>query len=393
MKSKKHISILGSTGSIGRNALDVIERSAGGFSVGALAAGKNIRLLADQINRFRPELAAVMIDELAEELKGMIDASCTEVLSGKEGYKAVASMEGVDMVLSAMVGVAGLIPTISAINAGKDVALANKETLVSAGPIVKSLVKKKGINLIPVDSEHSALFQCLSGQNMAHVRRLILTASGGPFRQMDAMDLKKITAEEAVRHPNWSMGAKISVDSSTMMNKGLEVIEASFLFDLDIDKIDVIIHPESIIHSMVEFVDGSVLAQMSVPDMRLPIAYAFSWPERMELDLPPLDLSKQSSLTFEPPDLLKFPCLDLAYRAGRMGGSALTALNAANEVAVEAFLLHKISYLRISEVTREVLEGWDSEELTDLDHVIRADALARLKADAIIKTLEQRSKI
>ena len=393
MKSKKHISILGSTGSIGRSALDIIERSEGAFTVGALAGGKNIQLLADQINRFRPELAAVMTDELADELRGMIDTSRTEVLSGKEGYKAVASMEGVDMVLSAMVGVAGLIPTISAINAGKDVALANKETLVSAGPVVKSLVKQKGVNLIPVDSEHSALFQCLSGENMAHVRRLILTASGGPFRQTDAKELQNITAEEAVRHPNWSMGAKISVDSSTLMNKGLEVIEARFLFDMDFDKIKVVIHPESIVHSMVEFIDGSVLAQMSVPDMRLPIAYAFSWPERMELDIPSLDLSKQSSLTFGPPDFLKFPCLDLAYKAGRMRGSALTALNAANEVSVEAFLQHKIAYLQISKVIREVLEGWDSEELTDLDHVIRADALARLKADAIIKTLEQRSKI
>ncbi len=382
MNEQKNIVVLGSTGSIGTSVCDIVKRSKGRLSIVGLGAGKNLKLLAKQIEEFSPKKVAVMSKELADELCQMIslEKKNIKVLWGKSGYKELASMVSADLVVSAMVGAAGLIPTVYAIEAGKDVALANKETLVAAGPLVMKLVAEKRVNLLPIDSEHSAIFQCLQGYRDSMVKRIILTASGGPFRQKPKNELSSITPEEAIAHPNWSMGAKISVDSSTLMNKGLEVIEARWLFSVEPEIIDVVVHPQSIIHSMVEYVDGSIIAQMGIPDMRVPISYALYWPDRMELDLPSLDLVNMSELTFEMPDLDKFPCLGLAFEALHMGGTATTVLNAANEVAVEAFLKGNISYLQIPEIISMVLHDVGAQEMNSLDDVLRADALARLKA-------------
>ena len=384
MKETRRISLLGSTGSIGTKVLDVVRRSKGRFSVNGLAAGENVELLAEQIRQFRPEIVSVMTAELADQVRSMTGLADTRVLYGKEGYKAVATVDDADLVVSAMVGAAGLIPTLAALEAGKDVALANKESLVTAGPLVTSVAREKRAALIPIDSEHSAIFQCLRGHRKEDVRRIVLTASGGPFKDRNKDELVKVTPEEAVRHPKWSMGAKISVDSATLMNKGLEVIEARWLFDISVDRIDVVVHPQSIVHSMVEFIDGSVLAQMGIPDMRVPIAYALAWPGRLELDLPSLNLIESGSLTFEMPHFEKFPCLGLAYDAARKGGTATTALNAANEVAVDAFLHGRMSFTAIQEVVREVIEAFPVEEIRDLDDVLKADALARLRAEGVI---------
>ncbi len=384
MKETRRISLLGSTGSIGTKVLDVVRRSKGRFSVNGLAAGENVELLAEQIRQFRPEIVSVMTAELADQVRSMTGLADTRVLYGKEGYIEVATVDDADLVVSAMVGAAGLIPTLAALEAGKDVALANKESLVTAGSLVTSLAREKGAALIPIDSEHSAIFQCLRGHRKEDVRRIVLTASGGPFKDRNKDELVKVTPEEAVRHPKWSMGAKISVDSATLMNKGLEVIEARWLFDISVDRIDVVVHPQSIVHSMVEFIDGSVLAQMGIPDMRVPIAYALAWPGRLELDLPSLNLIESGSLSFEMPHFEKFPCLGLAYDAARKGGTATTALNAANEVAVEAFLQGRMSFTAIQEVVREVIEAFSVEEIRDLDDVLKADALARLRAEGII---------
>jgi len=386
----RKISVLGSTGSIGKSVADIVRRSGGRLQVVGLAAGRNVELLAEQIQEFRPIKVAVFAQDLAQQLTGLIAdvPDPPEILFGKEGYKALASMEEADLVVSSMVGAAGLIPTIAAIEAGKDVALANKETLVAAGPLVMRMVGEKGVRLLPIDSEHSAIFQCLQGYRPEQVRKIILTASGGPFRQRAGQDLSAITPEEAVAHPNWSMGAKISVDSSTLMNKGLEVIEARWLFDVPPERIQVAVHPQSIIHSMVEFVDGSILAQMGIPDMRVPISYALMWPERLELDLPSLDLFSMGGLTFEPPDLDAFPCLRLAFMALEMGGTATTVLNAANEVAVEAFLQRRIPYLAIPEIIERVLSDVSPQEMEGLDQVLQDDALARLKAEQYVQELE-----
>ncbi len=384
MKETRRISLLGSTGSIGTKVLDVVRRSKGRFSVNGLAAGENVELLAEQIRQFRPEIVSVMTAELADQVRSMVEFADTEVLYGKEGYKAVATVDDADLVVSAMVGAAGLIPTLAALDAGKDVALANKESLVTAGSLVTSLAREKGAALIPIDSEHSAIFQCLRGHRKEDVRRIVLTASGGPFKDRNRDELVKVTPEEAVRHPRWSMGAKISVDSATLMNKGLEVIEARWLFDISVDRIDVVVHPQSIVHSMVEFIDGSVLAQMGILDMRVPIAYALAWPGRLDLDLPSLNLIESGSLSFERPHFEKFPCLGLAYDAARKGGTATTALNAANEVAVEAFLQGRMGFTAIQEVVREVIEAFPVEDIRDLDDVLKADALARLRAEGII---------
>ncbi len=389
MVSKK-ISVLGSTGSIGRSVDDVVQRSGGSISVVGLAAGRNVELLAEQIERFSPEKVAVFSEDLVERLSRLIShlPSQPEILWGKDGYKAVASMDQADLVVSAMVGAAGLVPTLAAIKAGKDVALANKETLVAAGPLVMRMVRERGIKLLPIDSEHSAIFQCMHGYGADQVKRIILTASGGPFREISREDMVQVTPQQAVAHPNWSMGAKISVDSSTLMNKGLEVIEARWLFDIPPEQIDVAIHPQSIVHSMVEFVDGSILAQMGIPDMRGPISHALFWPERLEMDLPSLDLFTAGNLSFEPPDLRRFPCLGLAYRALDLGGTACTILNAANEVAVEAFLQGRIPYLSIPEVIDFVLSDMSPQPMENLDQVLQDDATARLKADDYVYRLE-----
>ncbi len=382
----KSISILGSTGSVGVNTLEVVEASPGRYQVKGLAGGRNVGLLAEQVRRFQPEVAAVMDRDLAIELEERLGPLTlgVRILHGKEGYREVATLQGVDMVVSAIVGAAGLVPTMAAIDAGKDVALANKETLVTAGPLVMEAALKRGVKILPVDSEHSAIFQCLAGQDRGGVRRLVLTASGGPFRTKAVEDLAHVTPEEAIDHPNWSMGRKISVDSATLMNKGLEVIEARWLFDVEPARIDVVVHPQSIIHSMVEFVDGSVLAQMGLPDMRVPIACALSWPERLAMDLPSLDFFSLPPLTFSPPDHSMFPCLDLAFKACEGGGTWPAVLNAANEVAVEAFLEGRIGFTAISRLIRRVMEAIDPEPLNSLDDVLRVDALARLKAHAML---------
>ncbi|NPA94138.1 MAG: 1-deoxy-D-xylulose-5-phosphate reductoisomerase [Thermodesulfobacteria bacterium] len=380
MNDVKRIVVLGSTGSIGKSVADIVRKSQGRLEIVGLGAGRNIELLAKQIEEFRPRKVAVMSKELAQELEPMVSGRDVKILWSKEGYNELASMASADLVVSSMVGAAGLIPTVTAIEAGKDVALANKETLVAAGPLVMRLVEEHRVNLLPIDSEHSAIFQCLQGYRDSMIKRIILTASGGPFRNKAREELENITPEEAIAHPNWSMGAKISVDSSTLMNKGLEVIEARWLFGVEPEKIDVVVHPQSIVHSMVEYIDGSVIAQLGIPDMRVPISYALYWPDRMELDLPSLDLVNCGPLTFEAPQMDKFPCLGLAFEALKMGGTATTVLNAANEVAVEAFLTGRIPYLKIPEVISKVLHDVGGQEMASLDDVLRADALARLKA-------------
>ncbi len=379
----KTIAVLGSTGSIGRNTLECVRRSRGRIRVSALAAGRNWELLARQVEEFRPKLASVAGEEEARRLREAVGSSC-RVVWGKEGCLEVARHPEAQMVVSAMVGAMGLIPTLEAIEAGKDVALANKETLVTAGELVMSRVRERGVELLPVDSEHSAIFQCLQGLRREEVERIILTASGGPFLDRPAHELEGITVEEAVNHPNWSMGAKISIDSATLMNKGLEVIEAHWLFSLPYDQISVVIHPQSIVHSMVECRDGSILAQMGVADMRGPISLALHWPHRVDLDLPRLDLTRLPPLTFQPPDLRRFPCLRLAYQAGRAGGTVPAILNGANEVAVEAFMVGRLPFHRIPEVVEAVLERVDPPPLESLDSVLQADALARLQAHAYI---------
>lgn len=384
----KEISILGSTGSIGQNTLEVIAAHPDKFNVRALAAGTNVSLLKEQIERFRPEFVALATEEAADKLRERLAGTETAVLSGIDGLIAVATHSDVKMVVSAIVGAAGLVPTMAAIEAGKDIALANKETLVTAGPLVMGAVERAGVQLFPVDSEHSAIFQSLVGHRHGDVRRLILTASGGPFRATSLEALKQVTAAQALAHPNWSMGKKISVDSATMMNKGLEVIEASFLFDLPGKQISVHVHPESIVHSMVEYIDGAVIAQMGLPDMKTPIAYALSYPERVELNQPEMDLCSIGRLNFEEPDHLRFPCLKLAYQALEEGGDAPAVLNAANEVAVQFFLSGQLAFLQIPEVVSRVLEMNDPSGLTTVSEVLRKDRWARERSLEVIRQLE-----
>lgn len=333
----KSLTILGSTGSIGVNTLDIVSSHPDRFQVKALTAGYNLDLLLTQITACRPDLVAVVSPDDAAQLRLMVGANGPEILSGVEGLIACATYAGTDMVVSAIVGAAGLVPTMAAIEAGKDIALANKEVLVTAGKLVMQAVDRKKVRLFPVDSEHSAIFQSLEGHRKQDVKRLILTASGGPFLDRDPASLKHVTLADALNHPQWSMGRKISIDSATMMNKGLEVIEARWLFDLPAELIAVHIHPQSVVHSMVEYVDGSVMAQLGIPDMKAPIAYALSYPERLPLDLPPLNLCQMSALTFTAPDHNLFPCLSLAYQALNAGESFPAVLNAANEIAVGAF--------------------------------------------------------
>ncbi len=382
----KQLAILGSTGSIGVSTLDIVAAHPDKFRIVSMTAGRNLPLLLQQIRQFSPRLVAVLSPADAESLKGLLGAEAPEIVSGIDGLTACACHSDVDMVLSAIVGAAGLVPTMAAIESGKDIALANKETLVSAGSLVMEAVARKGVHLFPVDSEHSAIFQSLEGHRHRDVRRLILTASGGPFRNRALADLRRVTPAEALAHPNWSMGRKISIDSATMMNKGLEVIEARWLFDLPAEQIAVHIHPQSIVHSMVEYKDGAVIAQLGIPDMKTPIAYALSYPERLPLDLPPLDLCRLGMLSFESPDHERFACLNLAYEALRRGGTAPAVLNAANEVAVEAFLDGQIAFLDIPELIRVTLENHQATPLEHIDQVLRADRWARTEARRIIDT-------
>ncbi|MEE8316870.1 MAG: 1-deoxy-D-xylulose-5-phosphate reductoisomerase [Syntrophobacteria bacterium] len=384
----KNIAILGSTGSIGRSALQVVEQFPDRLQVVALAAGRNIDLLAEQIHRFRPRLAAVFDLQLAKDLTSRLQPGIeVEVVAGSQGYQQVASCAEAEMILSSMVGAAGLIPTLSAIRAGKDVALANKETLVMAGALVMGEVRRSQVELLPVDSEHNAIFQAMEGHRREDLKRILLTASGGPFLNMPKEQLESVTPTQALAHPNWAMGPKISIDSATLMNKGLEVIEAKWLFDVPVEKIDVHVHPQSIVHSMVEYVDGSVIAQMGIPDMRIPIAYALAYPERLELDLPRLDFFTVQTLTFQEPDLNRFPCLKLAFAACKAGGTMPAVLNAANEVAVQAFLDNRIPFSGIPRLVNQAMEEHALDPAAELEAILEADAWARRRTEEIIDSM------
>jgi len=389
----KRVSILGSTGSIGESALSVARHLKKSLRICGLAAGGNVKSLARQAAEFRPEWVALADSAKAGWLKGQLGrlrGKRPRLLAGPRALEELASRPGADMVLSSVVGAAGLLPTLAANRSGKDIALANKETLVAAGQLVSELCRRHQVALLPVDSEHNAIFQCLAGiGDRRELRRLILTASGGPFRRSTMVQLRKVSRAQALKHPTWAMGPKITVDSSTLMNKGLEVIEAHWLFRLPYDQISVVVHPQSVIHSMVETVDGSVLAQMGPTDMRLPIQFAFTYPRRMPPPLRPLDFFSLHALTFEAPDLERFPCLGLAYRAGRLAGSAPAALNAANEVAVGAFLKGKLDFLGIPAVLKKVLDHFVKLPATrraadTLDQILSADRWARQEAESLL---------
>lgn len=378
---RKKIAVLGSTGSIGKNTLEVARHLKEDFEVVALAAKSNIELLETQAREFSPEIVAVFDKDRALELqKRMPDIP---VEAGMDGLKTVASLGKADFVMLAIMGSSGLIPALSAIDAGKQIGLATKEVLISAGELIQRKVKEKGIDLIPVDSEHSALFQCLRGEKTSAVRRLILTASGGPFKDKSIEELEKVSLNEAMNHPNYIMGPKVTVDSSTLMNKGLEMIEARFLYDVDPAKVEAVVHPEQRIHSFVEFIDGSMMAQISEPDMLLPIQYAMTYPERKPGVLPPYDFTKNSNLTFFAPDKEKFRCLDLAEAAMKMGKSYPCFLNAANEILVERFLNQKISWIEIGTKLEKLISSHQPINLLTLEAILEVDGLAREKARAI----------
>lgn len=371
----KKVIILGSTGSIGKNALDVIRKNPDKISVAGLSAKKNIELLQRQIEEFRPSCVCVWDEEEAYELRKKIGNS-PDVYTGMEGLLKLVN-EDADMVLSALVGGVGLKPILSAIKSGKDIALANKEALVMAGEILRSEAKKNRVNIIPVDSEHSALMQCLCGREADEINRLFLTASGGPFYNKKDMDMDKVTPESALMHPTWKMGKKITVDSATLMNKGFEVIEASFLFDIPVEKIEVIIHPESLVHGMAEFIDGSVSAFMHIADMRIPIQYALSYPDRWQADYGGLDLIKVGRLHFEKPDTKRFPALELAYTAGRRGGTMPAVLSAADEICVERFLSGQIGFSDIAEIIKNVMDEHKTVQNPTIDDILTADKWTR----------------
>ncbi|MBS3757456.1 MAG: 1-deoxy-D-xylulose-5-phosphate reductoisomerase [Desulfobacterales bacterium] len=377
----KNIAILGATGSIGRNTLAIVEMFPERFAVKALTAKENIELLADQIEQFAPDLAVVYDDAGARRLKSALPSGVgTEIMVGDEGYKTAATLGGVDIVVSAMVGGAGLLPTLAAIHAGKDLALANKEALVMAGDLVMREAARANIEIRPVDSEHSAIFQCLCGNRREDLRKVILTASGGPFRTLPRERFPLITPRDALAHPTWEMGTKISIDSATLMNKGLEVIEAAHLFDVAHHSIEVVIHPQSIVHSMVSYRDGSVIAQMGIPDMKGAIAYALSGPERLQMQIPPPDYKSLGALTFEAPDMEHFPCLDLAYRACAAGGTVPAVMNAANEAAVDAFLREQIGFLQIPIAIEAVMAAHGQVSSPDMADILQADQWARRAA-------------
>ncbi len=373
----KSLSIMGSTGSIGTNALKIVEMFPDRFCVKVLAAKNNISILAEQIKIFSPDFAVVFDEKSAKELKRITANSCVEILYGNDGYNAAASYEPVDMVIAAMVGSAGLMPTLSAIDAGKNIALANKETLVMAGNIVMKKAAEKNVEILPIDSEHSAIFQCIAGHRREDMDKILLTASGGPFLNLPINKFNNIKPEDAMNHPTWEMGRKISVDSATLMNKGLEIMEAGHLFGVSPEDIEVIIHPQSVIHSMVSYKDGSVIAQMGIPDMKGAISYAMSYPERLPLGQPLPDFKSIASLTFQKPDTGKFPCLDLAFSAGKTGGTLPSVLNAANEVAVEAFLNKRLHFTDIPEVIRKTMEKHFVIANPALSDILDADFWAR----------------
>ena len=379
----KKISLLGSTGSIGANVLDVIERNPEKFQILGMSAGNNVDLFAKQIRKFKPRVVALFDTKKIPTLKERIADLDIEILSGEEGSVAVATLPEADMVVSGVMGSAGLLPAIHALKSGKNLALANKETLVIAGELVLREAQKTNSQIIPIDSEHSAIFQVLNGEKKERIKKIILTASGGPFRTFSFDQMEAVTVKDALNHPNWDMGAKITIDSSTMMNKGLEYIEAKWLFGVS-TPVEIIVHAQSIIHSMIEFVDTSIVAQLGIPDMRVPIAYALSYPDRFECDLPSLDLATMGNLTFEPPDFERFPCLRLAIDAMEIGKTMPAVLNAANEIAVQAFLEELISYKDIAELIHMVMQNHNPSPLKELQDVLIADRWAREETTKLV---------
>ncbi len=375
----KKLAILGSTGSIGRQTLDIVAHHPQHFQVVALAAGQNIDMARQQALHFHPQIVSVATKELAEQLRSDLPASI-KITYGSEGLLDVASHFEANYVVNALVGSMGLEPTLAAIGAGKTIGLANKETLISAGHLVNESLKKHGVKLLPIDSEHSALFQCLNGEQHKEVSRLILTASGGSFRHLERDQLQNVTVEQALNHPNWSMGAKITIDSATMVNKGLEIIEAHWLFSMPYEQIEVVIHPESIVHSLVEFVDRSIIAQIGHHDMRIPIQYALTWPDRIESHCERLELAKLGALHFRELDMKRYPCVQYAYECGKLGGSAPTVFNAANEVAVSRFLAGEIRFLQIEDIIYDTISQHQAVHNPDLQEILHWDAWARLTA-------------
>ncbi len=380
---QKTISILGSTGSIGRQTLDVLTGLDRPMRLGYISSNTRIDLLEDQTRRFRPYGVVVRNEEAFRQFRATTSFS-GPILCGDEGLQEAAAWEGNDMIMSSLVGFAGVLPTLAALQRGTTVALANKETLVSAGNVITAAARRHGAVILPVDSEHSAIMQCLAGEASTAIDKMILTASGGPFRETPAAELRSVTRAQALRHPNWSMGAKITIDSATLMNKGFELIEARWLFDIPVEKIDVVVHPQSIIHSMVEFCDGSVKAQLGLPDMKVPILYALSYPERVRSDFERLDLAAIGSLTFYPPDYERFPCLRLAFEAIQTGGTAPAVVNAANELAVSAFLAEKIAFYDIPRCIEEALRKIDNVVDPSLDDILAVDAETRGFVSAMV---------
>lgn len=384
MQSKKGIAILGSTGSIGTQALEVIERNPSQFELDSITAGRNVDLLIEQAKKYKPNSVVIADKSLYPKLKQALWEEDIHIYAGEDAICQIVESSNVDIVLTALVGYAGLNPTIRAIEAKKNIALANKETLVVAGELITRLASENGVNIYPVDSEHSAIFQCLVGEFHNRIEKIYLTASGGPFRGYDSDQLKTVSLEQALKHPNWSMGNKITIDSATMMNKGLEVIEAKWLFNLNSEQIDVIVHPQSIVHSIVQFEDGSMKAQMGLPDMKLPIQYALTYPQRLKTNFPRFNFMDHPSLTFEAPNKKVFKNLDLAYQAMHKKGTCACSLNAANEVAVDAFLREKISFLEIAQLNEDVLNAVDHINNPVLKDYIESDAKARTLAKSYI---------
>lgn len=385
-ETKKNIALLGSTGSIGLSTLRVVGLHPDRYHIVALGAGRNVKALIEQIDNWHPKAVAVQDEASAALLRKQLHGEDTpEVLVGTEGYVGLALMDEVNMVVSAMSGAAGLIPTYEAVKAGKAVALANKETMVMAGQLIMAKAAEHNTQVLPIDSEHSAILQCLRGHSREDVRRVILTASGGPFLGMKRGEMKDVTPEQALKHPNWKMGPKVTIDSATLMNKGLEAIEAKWFFGLDMEKINIVIHPQSIVHSMVEYRDGSVIAQLGVPDMTIPISYALAYPRHLELDAGTLDLCEVGNLSFEAVDTERFPCLDLALKAAQAGKTMPIVLNAANEVSVEAFLGHEIGFLEIPRVIEQVMALHRPTEVNELKSVMAADSWARETARELIR--------
>ena len=382
--TKKRLAILGSTGSIGTQALEVVDQNPGKFEVEVLTSNTNADLLIAQASKYKPNVVVITKEELYDQVFSALDNQDIKVYSGPKALESVVQMESIDIVLTALVGYAGLKPTLSAIEAGKNIALANKETLVVAGELVTEKAREKGVNIYPVDSEHSAIFQCLVGDFHNPIEKLILTASGGPFRGKTRSELLTVTKKQALKHPNWDMGAKVTIDSASLMNKGLEVIEAKWLFGIPLEKIEVVVHPQSIVHSMVQFEDGSIKAQLGLPDMRLPIQYALAYPERLKNDFPRFDFRNYPSLTFETPDIDTFRNLALAYDSMRKGGNMPCVLNAANEIAVEEFLKDRVGFLEISDVIDSCLEKMPFIQNPSLEDYINTDEETRIKARELI---------